>query len=157
MVNTKQLLLLLGILAFTCVAEADQRALICLDRTTGQMLWTKIVLTSPLEKKHALNSYASSTPVTDGERIYVSFLDKKEMFIAAYVPSPIVVNGYYIVADDFGTVTCYQARTGELQWREKLARHYSASIVVDGDPGILHLGFTFELWSQEYNIIRLPA
>jgi outer membrane protein assembly factor BamB len=46
---------------------------------------------------------------------------------AAYVPSPIVVNGYFVVADDFGTVTCYEARSGKLQWREKLARHYSAS------------------------------
>jgi outer membrane protein assembly factor BamB len=46
---------------------------------------------------------------------------------AAYVPSPIVVNGYFIIPDDFGTVTCYQARSGELQWRQKLARHYSAS------------------------------
>jgi outer membrane protein assembly factor BamB len=30
-------------------------------------------VTSPLEKKHRLNSYASSTPATDGTRVYVAF------------------------------------------------------------------------------------
>ena len=48
---------------------------------------------------------------------------------AAYVPSPIVIKGYFIVADDFGMVSCYRARSGELQWREKLAHHYSASLL----------------------------
>jgi outer membrane protein assembly factor BamB len=276
------------IFVVTCMEETEQRKLICLERKTGRALWTKVVLTAPLERKNKLNSFASSTPVTDGKRVYVSFLDKKDMFIAAYdfqgeqiwavrpgafssvhgycscpilykntvivngdhdgdayivaldkasgqtrwtskrenrtrsyctpiirdidgrtqmllagsmcvasydpengarhwivdgpteqyvaslvydgeliyltcgfpeqhlmgirpngrgnvtdshvawhhrskdaayVPSPIVVNGYYIVADDFGIVTCYQARSGELQWREKLGRHYSASLL----------------------------
>src|SRR3712207_8302031 len=38
---------------------------------------------SPLEPIHELNSRASSTPLTDGERVYVSFLDRDRMFIAA--------------------------------------------------------------------------
>jgi outer membrane protein assembly factor BamB len=64
--------------------EHQDRVLFCLDRGTGKMLWHKTVLQSPLEKKHSLNSYASSTPVTDGERIYVAFLDRQEMVVAAY-------------------------------------------------------------------------
>lgn len=270
----------------SCAPEAEDRLLICLDRRTGRTLWTRPVLASPLERKHKLNSYASSTPLTDGQRVYVSFLDRKTMFIAAYdfegeliwkqrpgsfssvhgyctspilyrdtvivngdhdgdayiaaldrdsgdirwktdrenktrsyctpiirdidgrtqmllagslcvasydpadgsrhwivdgpteqyvaslvydgeliyltcgfpqehlmgirpsgqgnvtdthvvwhhrtknaayVPSPIVENGHFVVPDDFGTVTCYEAKTGKLQWRERLARHYSAS------------------------------
>jgi hypothetical protein len=42
------------------------------------------VLKSPLERKHPRNSHASSTPATDGDTVYVSFLDGREMFIAAY-------------------------------------------------------------------------
>jgi outer membrane protein assembly factor BamB len=42
------------------------------------------VLQSPFEDIHRLNSRASSTPVTDGERIFVSFLDGEKMFVAAY-------------------------------------------------------------------------
>ena len=37
-----------------------------------------------MEAKHSLNSHASSTPATDGERVFVAFLDVNEMFVAAY-------------------------------------------------------------------------
>jgi outer membrane protein assembly factor BamB len=43
-----------------------------------------MVLEAPLERINRLNSYASSTPATDGQKVYVSFLDRDKMFIAAY-------------------------------------------------------------------------
>jgi outer membrane protein assembly factor BamB len=71
---------------FTVTAEPDtqDRTLLCLDRKTGRILWQKTVIHSLLEKKHSLNSYASSTPATDGERVYVAFLDRQEMVVAAF-------------------------------------------------------------------------
>jgi outer membrane protein assembly factor BamB len=66
------------------VKETQERVLISLDRRDGKVLWQKTVLKAPIEHIHPLNSYASSTPVTDGERVYVSFLDDKRMCIAAY-------------------------------------------------------------------------
>ena len=68
----------------TALAETQERVLLCLDRVTGKLLWQTTVLTAPLEHKHTLNSFASSTPATDGELIYVAFLDGKQMFAAAY-------------------------------------------------------------------------
>ncbi len=68
----------------TAIAETEGRDLLCLDRKTGKILWQQTVITSPLEKKHKLNSHASSTPVTDGKLIYVAFLDVQEMVVAAY-------------------------------------------------------------------------
>ncbi|HUY92412.1 MAG TPA: PQQ-binding-like beta-propeller repeat protein [Pirellulales bacterium] len=59
----------------SCLEEEHDRILLCLDRKTGRKLWQRSVLQSPLEKKHALNSYASSTPTTDGELVYVTFLE----------------------------------------------------------------------------------
>jgi outer membrane protein assembly factor BamB len=59
----------------SCLEQEQDRVLICLDRETGKTLWQRSVLKSPLEKKHALNSYASSTPATDGELVYVTFLE----------------------------------------------------------------------------------
>ncbi len=53
------------------VPQEEQRRLICLDRHSGKQRWAKVVLTSPPQKKHRLNSHASSTPVTDGELVYV--------------------------------------------------------------------------------------
>jgi outer membrane protein assembly factor BamB len=68
----------------TCLPESEERALLCLHRKSGEILWRQTVLTSPLEKKHSLNSHASSTPATDGNQIYVAFLDRREMVVAAY-------------------------------------------------------------------------
>lgn len=64
--------------------EHHRRMLVLRDRKTGKLLWERQVLDAPLERKHKLNSWASSTPATDGKRIYVSFLDERRMFVAAY-------------------------------------------------------------------------
>ena len=64
--------------------DSGERLLMCLSIKSGKTLWKKTVLESPIEKAHRKNSRASSTPVTDGHSIYVSFLDQKKMFIAAY-------------------------------------------------------------------------
>jgi outer membrane protein assembly factor BamB len=77
----------------SCIEETNERILLCYDRSTGSKLWQTVVLNTPLEKKHTLNSRASSTPATDGTNVYVSFLDnlsddpkvnQGEMVIAAY-------------------------------------------------------------------------
>jgi outer membrane protein assembly factor BamB len=62
----------------------EERLLLCLDRDSGKELWRRTVLTSPLERKHRENSYASSTPATDGKRVFVSFLDGDNAVLAAY-------------------------------------------------------------------------
>jgi len=72
------------IFVVTAVEELNQRLLLCLDRKKGRVLWQRVVLESPLEKLHTLNSRASSTPASDGKKVYVSFLDRDKMFVAAY-------------------------------------------------------------------------
>ena len=66
------------------VPETEERLLLCLDRDSGKQLWRRTVVTSFLEHKHRENSYASSTPATDGKRVFVSFLDGTDAVIAAY-------------------------------------------------------------------------
>jgi hypothetical protein len=68
----------------TALPDKQERVLLCLDRQGGRILWQRTVLTSPLERKHPLNSHASSTPATDGQLVYVAFLDRREMVVAAY-------------------------------------------------------------------------
>src|SRR5689334_3012765 len=41
-----------------CIDDKQERVLTCLDRATGKTLWQKTVIRSPLETKHALNSFA---------------------------------------------------------------------------------------------------
>ena len=66
------------------IAETEQRVLLCLDRSSGKILWQEDVLKSALEGKHRLNSHASSTPATDGEHIFTAFLDQSEVVISAH-------------------------------------------------------------------------
>ncbi len=50
--------------------------LLCLDLNTGEQLWsTSLHKGLPKTPRHIKNSYASETPVTDGENIYVLFGD----------------------------------------------------------------------------------
>src|SRR5205823_5341257 len=68
----------------TCLEKDLQRVLLCLDRRDGRLLWQRVVLTSKLERKHRLNSYASSTPVTDGTHVWVTFLQHPDVEVASY-------------------------------------------------------------------------
>jgi outer membrane protein assembly factor BamB len=68
----------------SCDLKTKERLLMCFNRGSGKMLWKRTVLTAPLEPKHKLNSYASSTPATDGERVYVTFLGMPHVQVACY-------------------------------------------------------------------------
>ena len=143
---------------FTVAAliESQDRILLCLDRSNGKVLWRKSVLSSPLERKHSLNSYASSTPATDGESVYVAFLDRNEMVVAAYDldgnrkwlvrPGPfasmhgfcsspvlhkemVIVNGDH---DGDSYLVALDRRTGTVVWRtprQNKTRSYCAPII----------------------------
>ena len=84
--------------------RTQERVLACFDRRTGKPLWQQTVLRSPLETKHALNSFASSTPATDGELVYVSFLEVDGRTIPAPTsapPRPITPGRMVVAAYDF--------------------------------------------------------
>lgn len=68
----------------SCVEKTGERFLLCLNRADGKIAWRKLVLKSTLEKKHRLNSYASSTPCTDGEHVWATFLDQPHIRVACY-------------------------------------------------------------------------
>jgi outer membrane protein assembly factor BamB len=68
----------------TALPETQEKVLLCYDCKNGNLLWKKTVLKTTFENKHANNSFASGTPSTDGIRVYVSFLDGKDIVVAAY-------------------------------------------------------------------------
>ena len=145
----------------SCDEEAHERLLVAFDRDSGQQLWQRVVLCSPLEEKHQLNSFASSTPATDGQFVYVTFLDRQEMVVAAYDfagaqqwvvrPGPfsskhgycscpvlfedkVIVNGDH---DGEAYLVALDRATGKTVWqtsRENQTRSYSTPIIrtIDG-------------------------
>ena len=144
--------------AVSALPENEDRVLFCLDRSSGRILWQQTVLHSPLERKHALNSYASSTPVTDGDQVYVAFLDLNEMVVAAYdfdghrrwlvrpgpfasmhgfCSSPLLFKDKVIVNGDHdgdSYLAALSRRDGRTLWktpREHHARSYCAPLIRD--------------------------
>ncbi len=67
----------------TCDLDAQMRQLIALDAKKGDILWKRDVINAKLEKKHALNSFASGTPATDGKLVYVTFFEAGDQEIIA--------------------------------------------------------------------------
>lgn len=68
----------------SCRESEAKRVLLCLRRSDGAILWERVVAEARLEAKHGLNSYASSTPATDGQHIWVSFLTYPDMLVVCY-------------------------------------------------------------------------
>jgi len=153
----------------SCIEEKHQRLLICLDRRTGDKLWQVVVLESPLEKKHQLNSFASSTPATDGKLVYVTFLDRSEMVVAAYdfegrqkwlvrpgkfssvhgyCSCPVLFEDRVIVNGDHdgdAYLVSLEKATGKTVWkvdRENKTRSYSTPIIreIDGRTQMILAG-----------------
>src|ERR1051325_6121101 len=68
----------------TCVIDTGERKLLCLDRKDGRVLWDRVIVKSDLEHKHDLNSFASSTPVTDGKHLWFAFFDNPRFTVFCY-------------------------------------------------------------------------
>jgi outer membrane protein assembly factor BamB len=57
----------------TTAEDGPKRQIVCYDRGTGKLLWRATAPDAAAEKLYWKNTYASSTPITDGERVYAYF------------------------------------------------------------------------------------
>lgn len=55
------------------LSATNQRALLCLDRATGNERWRRGVNYAAEEATHRTNPYCSASPATDGERVFAWF------------------------------------------------------------------------------------
>jgi outer membrane protein assembly factor BamB len=53
--------------------KGKKRSLLCLDRKDGRTLWQQTIEYTEREPTHGTNPYCSASPVTDGQRVVVSF------------------------------------------------------------------------------------
>jgi outer membrane protein assembly factor BamB len=114
-----------------------------LDRQTGQLKWRRVAREAlPHEGRHETNSYASASPSTDGERLYVSFgshglycydlqgallweRDLGDMLTRlgwGEGASPVVYGDHLIVNWDHegeSFITVLDPRTGEPKWHRE--------------------------------------
>jgi outer membrane protein assembly factor BamB len=157
--------------------DGSKRFLLCLDSTTGKVMWTK-ELPGKSAKKHNKNSLASGTPASDGERVYCVSWDGDTIslhaydlagkplwtqplggFVSQHGPghSPAVYNGvvYVNVDDDQGAVLkAFDAQTGTSKWvaeRKHYRASYSTPFMLErpGKPAELVLGTTTEVTAYD--------
>jgi len=115
----------------SCLESNGERVLICLDRISGKPLWQRTVITAPLEKKHRLNSFASGTPVADGELGYLTFLDPDFAAPAEVTPGDMVVAAY-----DFAGNQRWLVRPGRFASRHGYCTSpvlFKDKLIVNGD------------------------
>jgi outer membrane protein assembly factor BamB len=57
----------------TAAADGSSRSVLCFRRSDGRLLWERRVPEAPAERLYPKNSYASSSPTTDGKLVYAYF------------------------------------------------------------------------------------
>ncbi|MBM3998711.1 MAG: hypothetical protein FJ297_04050 [Planctomycetes bacterium] len=112
-----------GDLVFVTTADEgrQQQLLIAYDRGTGAERWRSTVHEGRFCKLHAKNSHASASPVSDGNRVFTTFIHADALWVTAY------------------------ERTGDRAWQTKVgdfgSEHgygsspalYEGSLIVNGD------------------------
>jgi outer membrane protein assembly factor BamB len=120
------------------IEKTGERLLLCFDRTDGKLLWQKGVTYEIKEKTHPTNPYCSPSPVTNGERVIVTFgspgvfaydLDGRELWhrdlgkldhIWGNAPSPVLHGDLCFVYHGPGSKAGLYAldkRTGKTVWQ----------------------------------------
>jgi outer membrane protein assembly factor BamB len=140
--------------------DGTERFLFCLNTADGKVVWSRSV-PAARAPTNARNSLASSTPATDGERVYVVFWDGKEVGLYAYNfqgdflwkhglggfksqhgagASPMVFEDKVILANDqdgASVLVCLDGKTGKTVWeapRKPFRACYSTPLVLE-KPG----------------------
>ena len=128
-------------------SDAISYRVLALDAATGKVKWEREALKAvPFGGRHRKNTYASETPFTDGERLYVSFgqnvglfvftLDGKPLWNKTWPPqriyldfgtasSPIVHDGKVILLHDnevSSSILALDAKTGAEIWKRERPR-----------------------------------
>lgn len=141
----------------TAMLDEQTFAVFCFDSTTGKELWRKEYETGPTPPITPPNTQASSTPTTDGERVYVYFstigmmaLDinngetvwKQEMPLPFYLlgwgaaSSPIVYKDLVLFNQDDDLapfLIAFDKRTGKVRWkteRPEMLGGYAVPVIV---------------------------
>ena len=123
----------------TCVEDTKERVLLCIDRDTGQTVWRRTVVKSPLETLHRLNSRASSTPATDGQSVFVVFLEVDGTTVPAPnvgTPRPITPGVMVVASYDFEGNEQWKVKAGEFISAHGFSSNpvvYDDLVIVNGD------------------------
>ncbi|MBI3679514.1 MAG: PQQ-binding-like beta-propeller repeat protein [Acidobacteria bacterium] len=93
--------------------DGARRVILCFRRGDGKLLWEAAAPDAPAEKIYRKNTFASSTPVTDGERVYAYFGNAGLLAVD--------LNGKRVWHRSLGTITLYHGSAGSpLLYKDRL-------------------------------------
>ena len=154
-----------------------KRHVVCVNRETGDELWSKVVPSTARERSipgfAGTPGYASNTPVSDGEHIYVLLgnsgvfafdLSGKQLWqkdvgaesaaMFGSASSPIIYKDMLIVpaGSESESLRAFNKATGEEVWKTEassLSRSYSTPIVVknEADSDVILMSVPQEIWA----------
>ncbi len=120
------------------ITQTGERLLLCFDRADGKLLWQQGTTYEIKEKTHQTNPHCSPSPVTDGERVIVSFgspgvfcydFNGRELWrrdlgkldhIWGNAPSPVLLGEFCFVYHGPGSKSVLHAlnkKTGQTVWQ----------------------------------------
>lgn len=123
-------------------SDVPEQHVACYRATTGELLWDTLVPAGPWKLSDLRGGYAAPTPVTDGQRVYVSFgssvlaaldwdgrlnwhkeLPDWQAVDVAMASSPILCGGQLLLLSDKNqqksTLTAFDPQSGEVLWEQK--------------------------------------
>lgn len=139
----------------TCDEESGSQSVLAFDRKSGKQLWQKVIHTDGAMRKNNRSTGASSTPASDGERIYINFANHEAVFATAlsmdgqtvwqtnftkyqihqgYGASPALYKDLVLVAADAkggGAIAALNRFDGKIVWKRERpsAPNYPSPIV----------------------------
>ncbi len=137
--------------------EKQTQSTLCFDRKSGKEIWKTVVHEGSFKQKlNKKGTWASSSPATDGERIFVNFVNNKSAFTTAldlngkqlwqtkicdykvhqaYGSSPTIYKNLVIVSADNklgGAISGLDRKTGDVVWTVKREKepNYPSPIIL---------------------------
>ncbi len=123
----------------TATAAGAERSVLAFDRATGKLLWSAAAPDANPERAYPKNGHASSTPTTDGERVYAYFgnhgllaldVEGKMVWHRSFgelnafhgtASSPLLLGDRLILVQEqqrgASFIAAFDRRTGEELWR----------------------------------------
>jgi outer membrane protein assembly factor BamB len=142
----------------TADVETEEQLVLCFDRANGKKLWESVVHRGNLNTRgHKVSSQASSDVVSDGEQLFVNFLNNAAIYTTAldftgkqlwqrrvcdfqvhqgFGSSPVVYQNIVLVSADHrggGKMTGLNKLNGEIVWQ-----HDRPPVANYATPGIVN-------------------
>ncbi|MCC6509764.1 MAG: PQQ-binding-like beta-propeller repeat protein [Pirellulaceae bacterium] len=140
----------------TCDETSGSQSLLAYDRSSGKLLWNKVVHADGAMRKNARSTGASSTPACDGQQLYINFANHDAVYTTAltldgqqvwqtkvtnyqihqgYGSSPGLYGDLVLVSADTkggGTIAALKRTDGQVVWKRDRpsAPNYPSPIVL---------------------------